>query len=143
MNFVSSVTPGERDNGDLMAASYVALIEDDESLAMLLRYNLEAKGLKVEWMRNGATALKLLLRCTPKVAILDWNLPGLSGIELLRRIRKQQGPHRTAVVMLTGRVDPDDRSRALAAGADLFFGKPFAMQEFISAVTRLQVEGVP
>lgn len=62
----------------------VALIEDDDCLATVLTYNLEAAGFLVDWMRNGREALDRVRETVPALIVLDWSLPSLSGIELLK-----------------------------------------------------------
>lgn len=115
----------------------VALIEDDESLALLLSYNLEAAGWSVECMLNGATALDRLIENPPDIIILDWNLPGLAGIEILRHVRRDSRTKTLPVLMLTGKTEVQCRDRAMALGANAFLTKPFVVQDVMSCLHRL------
>lgn len=114
----------------------VVLVEDDEELAMLLRYNLEAAGFAVETSTDGIAALRLLVERPPELVVLDWGIPGLSGIEILRRLKL--GEHASVpILMLTARTDIQDKRRAISLGADAFIGKPFTLRELMAAVERL------
>jgi two-component system phosphate regulon response regulator PhoB len=110
----------------------IGLIEDDEHLALLLRYNIEATGASVHWFADGQNAISWLRACPPDAVILDWELPGLSGIEILRLIRCFPGTRKLPVLMLTGRTESRDRARALSLGADAFIAKPFSVREVLS-----------
>ncbi len=104
-------------------------------MALLLAYNLETGGHIVSIVESGA--VDDIERTRPHVMILDWELPGLSGIEVLRQLRRRMAPDYVPVVMLTGRNGRDDRQRALATGADVFLSKPFAMTELMRHVATL------
>ncbi len=106
-------------------------------MALLLAYNLEAAGHVVSIVASGVGALDDIERSRPQLMILDWELPGLSGIEVLRQIRRRLVPAYLPVVMLTGRNGFHDRKRAIDTGADVFLSKPFAMAELMQHVTTL------
>lgn len=125
---MGTTSPGKK-------APRIALIEDDESLALLLGYNLDALGYVVEWSSDGAVALKRLLDAPPDLVMLDWVMPGLSGIEILRQVRRNAHTRSLPVLMLTARSDREDRRRAAELGVDAFITKPFAVGD---VVTRLQ-----
>jgi two-component system, OmpR family, phosphate regulon response regulator PhoB len=118
-------------------ASRVAIIEDDDELTLLLRYNLEAVGFRIECSADGGAALLRLLQSPPDIVVLDWGLPGLSGIELLRQMRRLACFDGLPVLMLTARTAPEDRRYALMLGADAYMTKPFAIHELIGTLGRL------
>lgn len=118
-------------------APRIALIEDDESLALLLSYNLDAMGYAVEWAAHGTLALKRLLSDPPDLVMLDWVVPGLSGIEILRQIRQNAHTRALPVVMLTARTDREDRRRAAELGVDAFIAKPFAVGDVMARLQHL------
>lgn len=121
------------------ATPRVTLVEDDHNLALMLRYNLEAAGITVDWFVHGGEALAHVLDVPPDIIVLDWMLPGLSGIEILRKLRLNPSTKHLPVVMLTGRAEPEDRRRAMALGADIFLVKPFSVGELMSSLAcRLQ-----
>lgn len=115
----------------------VLIIEDEEPVSLLLRYNLEAEGFEVEQAFRGDEAEIRLREIVPDLVILDWMLPGLSGIELCRRLRSRTETQRTPVIMLTARGEESERVRGLATGADDYIVKPFSVPELIARVKAL------
>ena len=116
--------------------SRIVVVEDDGPLAVLLRYNLEYAGFAVEVVADGIEAQRLLATHPPQLLILDWNVPHLSGIEVLRQLRRHVAA-RLPVVMLTARTDAHDRARAIALGADAYIEKPFSTRDLIALVSEL------
>jgi two-component system, OmpR family, phosphate regulon response regulator PhoB len=115
----------------------ILIVEDEEPLTVLLRYNLEAEGFDVEVALRGDQAEIRLREEVPDLVVLDWMLPGLSGIELCRRIRARVETQQLPVIMLTARVDEGDRVRGLATGADDYIVKPFSVPELLARVQAL------
>jgi two-component system, OmpR family, phosphate regulon response regulator PhoB len=118
-------------------ATRILIVEDEESLTILLRYNLEAEGYAVETVARGDEAEIRLREQVPDLVVLDWMLPGLSGIELCRRIRARRETERVPVIMLTARGEEGDRIRGLATGADDYIVKPFSVPELVARVRAL------
>ena len=117
--------------------SRIAVVEDDHNIALLLTYNLEAVGYHVSVIASGECAESELAQAEPDLVVLDWELPGLSGIEVLRRLRRRLAPRHIPVIMLTGRSDCADKSRAIALGADIFMSKPFAVADLMFHIDAL------
>ena len=115
----------------------ILVVEDEESLTLLLRYNLEVAGYAVESVRRGDEAELRLAEQMPDLVLLDWMLPGLSGVELCRRIRARKETERLPVIMLTARGEEADRVRGLATGADDYVVKPFSVPELVARVGAL------
>ncbi|SRR6056297_618650 len=115
----------------------VLVVEDEEALTLLLRYNLEAEGYEVDCVMRGDDAEIRLKEQVPDIAVVDWMLPGISGIELCRRIRARDETRRLPVIMLTARGEEGDRVRGLATGADDYIVKPFSVPEFVARVKAL------
>jgi two-component system phosphate regulon response regulator PhoB len=115
----------------------ILIVEDEEPLTLLLRYNLEAEGYKVDTVARGDDAEIMLREQAPDLVLLDWMLPGLSGIELCRRIRARRETERLPVIMLTARGEEGDRVRGLATGADDYMVKPFSVPELVARVRAL------
>ena len=105
----------------------ILIVEDEEALTVLLRYNLEAEGYEVETVARGDEADVLLKERVPDLVILDWMLPGLSGIELCRRLRAPAETQQLPIIMLTARGEESERVRGLATGADDYIVKPFSV----------------
>ncbi|SEP63502.1 two-component system, OmpR family, phosphate regulon response regulator PhoB [Faunimonas pinastri] len=108
------------------------VVEDEETLGMLLGYNLEAEGFEMEIVTRGDEAELRLREREPDALILDWMLPGLSGIELCRRIRSRPEMARVPILMLTARGEEGDRIRGLDTGADDYVVKPFSVPELMA-----------
>ncbi|MFG1403147.1 phosphate regulon transcriptional regulator PhoB [Xanthobacter sp. V0B-10] len=115
----------------------ILIVEDEEPLTLLLRYNLESEGYAVENVGRGDDAETRLRESVPDLVILDWMLPGLSGIELCRRLRTRPETERLPVIMLTARGDETERVRGLATGADDYVVKPFSVPELLARVRAL------
>ncbi|MFL5138023.1 MAG: response regulator, partial [Microvirga sp.] len=115
----------------------ILIAEDEEPLTLLLRYNLEAEGYAVDSVARGDEAELRLREAVPDLVLLDWMLPGLSGIELCRRIRLRRETERLPVIMLTARGEEGDRVRGLATGADDYIVKPFSVPELLARVRAL------
>lgn len=116
---------------------HILIVEDEEPIALLLRYNLEAEGYKVTHSAQGDEAEMLLREDIPDLVLLDWMLPGLSGIELCRRIRARQETQSLPVILLTARGEESERVRGLATGADDYVVKPFSVPELLARVRAL------
>lgn len=117
--------------------SRITLIEDDAHMATMLRYNIEAAGYAVDWIDNGAAALTQVRTAVPDLVVIDWMLPGLSGIEVVRQLRAAPSTRSVPVLMVTGRCEATDRTRALAVGVDEFVVKPFSLGAFMSKLQAL------
>ncbi|MEX6508739.1 phosphate regulon transcriptional regulator PhoB [Jiella sp. M17.18] len=112
----------------------IAVVEDEEALGVLLRYNLEAEGFTVDVIARGDEADLRLKEEVPDLLILDWMLPGLSGVELCRRLRQRPETERLPIIMLTARGEESERVRGLSVGADDYVVKPFSTPELIARV---------
>jgi len=115
----------------------VMIVEDEEALTLLLRYNLEAEGYQVENVSRGDDAEIRLRETVPDLVLLDWMLPGLSGIELCRRLRARAETERMPIIMLTARGEEAERVRGLSTGADDYIVKPFSVPELVARVRSL------
>ena len=117
-----------------MVKPHIFVVEDEESLSLLLRYNLEAEGYTVDTVARGDEAELRLREFQPDLLLLDWMLPGLSGIELCRRLRTRDETAKLPIIMLTARGEEDERIRGLAVGADDYVVKPFSLPELMARV---------
>jgi len=115
----------------------VLIVEDEEPIAVLLRYNLEAEGYAVETEARGDRVEQLVAEEPPDLVILDWMLPGVSGIEICRRLRAREQTRRLPILMLTARGEESERVRGLSIGADDYVTKPFSLPELLARVRSL------
>jgi two-component system, OmpR family, phosphate regulon response regulator PhoB len=115
----------------------ILIVEDEEPLTLLLRYNLEAEGYEVDIAARGDEAEVRLKESPPDLVVLDWMLPGISGIELCRRLRARAETERLPIIMLTARGEESERVRGLATGADDYIVKPFSVPELLARIRAL------
>ena len=110
----------------------VLIVEDEDTLIELLKYNFKKEGYTVETATDGESALDKILFKSPDLIILDWMLPKLSGIELCRQIRNTKQIKNIPVIMLTARGEERDRLKGLEMGADDYVTKPFSINELLA-----------
>jgi two-component system phosphate regulon response regulator PhoB len=118
-------------------AARILIVEDEAPLTELLRYNLAAEGYEVETVMRGDEAEIRLKETPPDLVVLDWMLPGMSGIELCRRLRTRTETERLPIIMLTARGEESERVRGLATGADDYIVKPFSVPELLARIRAL------
>src|SRR5215208_1017529 len=107
------------------------IVEDEKNLVGLLRKYLEREGFEVDEALDGHTALDVARRSEPDVVVLDWMLPGLDGMEVLRELRRFSDAY---VIMLTAREGEVDRIVGLSTGADDYLVKPFSPGELVARI---------
>jgi len=112
----------------------ILLVEDEPAQREILRYNLNAEGYEVAMAENGDDALLLADEIRPDLILLDWMLPGVSGIEVLRRLKKRRQNAEIPVIMLSARTEEMDRVRGLETGADDYMVKPYSVSELMARI---------
>ncbi|HVS20784.1 MAG TPA: response regulator transcription factor [Pyrinomonadaceae bacterium] len=112
------------------------IIEDDPDIAESVRYNLESEGFTAIVASTGEQGLEMALDAQnpPIVIVLDLMLPGISGMELCRRLRRENQTRRTPIIMLTAKTSEADRVAGLDLGADDYIAKPFSVRELVARV---------
>lgn len=106
----------------------ILVVEDDPALQVMLRYNLEKQGYRVEVAGDGESAQTAFSSFRPALVLLDWMLPGgVTGLDLCRRFRAAPGGHELPIIMLTARAEETDAIRGLETGADDYLTKPVSM----------------
>jgi len=117
-----------------MSNAHILIVEDEDALVTLLRYNLEAEGFLVSVANDGEEALIMVDEHLPDLILLDWMMPLLSGIEVCRAVRADKKSANVPIIMLTARGEESDRIRGLETGADDYLVKPFSPKELIARV---------
>jgi len=112
----------------------ILVVEDEDSLATLLQYNLKKEGYTVSVCADGEESLIRIDERQPDLVVLDWMLPTVSGIEVCRRLRQRPATRNLPIVMLTARGEESDRIRGLDTGADDYVVKPFSMTELCARI---------
>jgi DNA-binding response OmpR family regulator len=112
------------------------IIEDDPDIAETVRYNLASEGFATRIAATGEEGLSLALdpHSSPSVIILDLMLPGMNGMDLCRRLRREDQTRRTPIIMLTAKASETDRIAGLDLGADDYIAKPFSVRELLARV---------
>lgn len=117
-----------------MANPRILVVEDEEAIVTLLQYNLEAASFEVTTAFDGEEGLSLAKEDTPDLILLDWMMPGLSGIEVCKALRAHKPTANVPIIMLTARGEETDRVRGLETGADDYLTKPFSPRELVARV---------
>ena len=112
----------------------ILLVEDEAAQREILAYNLGAEGYAVEQAATGDEALLMVRESPPDVVVLDWMLPGVSGIEICRQIKARRETRSIPVIMLSARSEEGDRVRGLETGADDYVTKPYSVAELLARV---------
>ena len=112
----------------------VLVVEDEEDIRALVRYNLEQEGFGVDDASDGAQGYEAIRRRAPDAVVLDLMLPGMSGLELCQRLRAEAATQRLPIVMLTAKSSEVDRILGLEMGADDYVVKPFSPRELVARI---------
>ena len=121
-------------DSDSAGSELVLVVDDEPHIVALVAYHLAKAGYRVATAANGTDALARANRERPALVILDLMLPGMSGFEVLRKLRGRDHTRDVAVLMLTARRDEPDRIEGLSLGADDYLTKPFSPQELVLRV---------
>lgn len=112
----------------------ILVVEDEAAQRDVIAYNLRKEGYEVRTARDGDEAELELAEEVPDLVLLDWMMPGASGLELARRIRARSETRETPVIMLTARGEEEDVIRGLDVGADDYITKPYSVTELLARV---------
>jgi two-component system, OmpR family, phosphate regulon response regulator PhoB len=118
----------------LLMISTILVVEDEPAIAELLSVNLGFAGYKVVQAADAETAEVMIDRELPALILLDWMLPGMSGVQLARRLRGQDRTRDIPIIMLTARTDETDKVEGLETGADDYITKPFSPKELMARI---------
>ena len=112
----------------------ILIIEDEPDIAESLRYNFEREKYKTLIAESGEKGLRIALESIPSLIILDLMLPGMNGIELCRRLRRESETKKIPIIMLTAKATENDKIVGLETGADDYIVKPFSIKEVLARV---------
>ena len=112
----------------------IMVVEDEEALALLLKYNLEKEGYDVIVEARGNKVLGEVEKHQPSVIVLDWMLPEMSGVEICKLIRSKPDIKNIPIIILTAKGEEEDKIKGLSAGADDYVTKPFSVPELMARV---------
>jgi len=117
------------------------LVEDEASQQVILDYNLKSVGYETVQASDGYQALQLIDEELPDLILLDWMLPGVSGIEICRQLKARKDTREIPIIMLSARSEEVDKVRGLETGADDYMQKPYGIQELLARI-KLQLKRV-
>lgn len=112
----------------------VLVVDDEVAILDMIRFALEQEGFEVQTATGAYDALLYVNDDRPNIILMDWMMPGISGIELTRRLRKDSNTEEIPIIMLTARVTEDDKVSGLEAGADDYLVKPFSPRELLARI---------
>lgn len=118
-------------------AALVLIVEDEADIAEMLAYNLQAEGFRTSICPRGDEAETMVREALPDLILLDWMLPGTSGIELCRRWQTKPDTAQIPIIMLTARGEEEERVRGFETGADDYVTKPFSVPELMARINAL------
>ena len=115
----------------------ILVIDDEEHILELLKFNLELSGFDVCVSSEANQAIELIGKEKPDLLLLDWMLPKISGIDILRKIRQDENIYDLPVIMLTAKSMEDDKIQGLNVGADDYITKPFSIKELMARINTI------
>ena len=115
-------------------AANILVVEDEPAIQELLAFNVTQCGYRAIQAHDAASALAHIQRALPDLILLDWMLPGSSGVDLARRLRADQRTRNIPIIMLTARTDEHDKIAGLESGADDYITKPFSPRELMARI---------
>lgn len=115
-----------------MAEGKVLVVDDEEHIVELLKFNLENTGYKVITANNGNDAISLAKENKPDLVLLDLMLPGMDGFDVCKEIKRNAETRKTAIIMLTAKGEEFDKILGLELGADDYITKPFSIRELLA-----------
>ena len=115
----------------------IIIVEDEQGLQTILKYNLEKEGYQTVSVMDGKKALEIILKEDADLILLDWMLPHISGVEICKQIRQNHDIRHIPILMLTARGDEADKVSGLSIGADDYMTKPFSVPELMARIKAL------
>lgn len=117
-----------------MAQKHILVVEDDNAIRDMLVFNLTRAGYAVNTVAHGRDIRSAIADRYPDAVLMDWMLPDISGLELTRQLKRDPQTREIPVIMVTARVDEDDRVAGLDGGADDYIVKPFSPRELLARI---------
>jgi len=117
-----------------MAARTVLVVDDEPAIREMLSFALSEAGFRTRECADASQARRVIADEVPDLVLLDWMLPGMSGVDLARYLRKQDATRRLPIIMLTARGEEADKLQGLEVGADDYITKPFSPRELVARI---------
>ena len=121
----------------------ILVVEDDQAIREMLRFVLQQKHFDILEAENAEQALRLIHDRSPSLSLLDWMLPGMSGVDLARKLKEVQETSNLPIIMITAKGEEEDMVRGLDSGADDYVTKPFSPRELVARIRAVLRRAVP
>ena len=115
----------------------IHIVEDEQPIITLVKYNLEKEGYKVSFSDNGSDGIEDIKRLSPDLVLLDWMLPDFSGVEICKSLKKEKNFKNIPIIILTAKGENEDKVKGLNSGADDYITKPFSFPELLARIKAL------
>ncbi|MFZ1325898.1 MAG: phosphate regulon transcriptional regulator PhoB [Candidatus Contendobacter sp.] len=126
-----------------MNAKRILIVEDEQSIREMVLFALASTGYEVREAADARQAQALIAERLPDLVLLDWMLPGISGIDFARRLKREELTRDLPIIMLTARVEEEDKVQGLESGADDYITKPFSPRELVARIRAVLRRGGP
>lgn len=126
-----------------MMGKTILIVEDEPAIRTMVGFALSRAGYQISEAANAMQAQSMLEERLPDLILLDWMLPGISGIDFARRLKKDEHTQKVPIIMLTARVEEDDKIRGLEVGADDYVIKPFSPRELEARIKAVMRRAAP
>ncbi|MBT3037389.1 MAG: phosphate regulon transcriptional regulator PhoB [Candidatus Thiodiazotropha sp. (ex Codakia orbicularis)] len=117
-----------------MTVPRILAVDDEPAVGEMLRFILEQDGFQADFVEDATQAISQIRRAKPDLILLDWMLPGMSGLELADRLKKDRETASIPIIMLTAKGEEDDKVRGLDIGAEDYVTKPFSARELLARI---------
>jgi len=117
-----------------MAVPKILAVDDEPAVGEMLRFILEQDGFQTEFVEDAGQAIRSINKSRPDLILLDWMLPGMSGVELAERLKEKSETRSIPIIMLTAKGEESDKVKGLDVGADDYVTKPFSARELLARI---------
>lgn len=124
-------------------AGTILVVEDEPAVREMLVFALERAGFVIMAAGDAAQAQAMMAQCTPDLMLIDWMMPGLSGVDFTKRLKNGEASRRIPIIMLTARSDEMDKVRGFDVGADDYVTKPFSPRELVARIKAVLRRAAP
>jgi two-component system phosphate regulon response regulator PhoB len=125
-----------------MTQKHILIVDDEASIREMLKFSLNLAGFSVDEAERVSIAEQLIANRLPDLILLDWMLPGVTGIEFARRLKREKLTKEIPIIMLTARAEEDNKVKGLETGADDYIVKPFSPKELVARINAVLRRGV-
>ena len=126
-----------------MNAKHILIVEDEQPIREMVMFALTSAGYEAEEAADSRQAQASIAEHLPDLVLLDWMLPGISGIDFARRLKKEELTRELPIIMLTARAEEEDKVQGLESGADDYITKPFSPRELVARIRAVLRRGGP